>query len=1032
VRLVGQPIEDALFSGVFIGDAKASVRLTVEPDWYLTTTMAIGTLEVERGPVRYYQRAANDQVEVEIPNVSNYEDDASVDQPAASCTITIDNVRMDVNDEGDSEDLGTVGYYTPHHGRSIESQARWGHFPNEWSSVLDANALLRSYAGYGGTDKTIPDAVDDGNLMLQGVWLVDDWRVSTRGQLVLQCRNAMSLLIDQPIYPPLVPMGIYPLEFFRWNRLFRDISAGSVSSDLVIPGTSVTAGDKRAVFVDSSVDRWYPEASPGSEVPNGGYILLGHQGDDCLDGSTDTFCLSVGNSSPEKTFCTDWWEFDCGDYINAVYVHPWAGNYTCYISVLENGVWQGDAIVPYTFYPMNGGDRAVDTGADIPYVTTSGVPWETGIEIILPRVYLAERVRVSFRDHHQSPWGPYYYRCGMRELRLRASTNLTTGGSTSSVVSPPLFFAADHIRVQDNLNATGYMTSSHLWQVDPFGDASTWPRNAGPAATSEAVYSLRMIRDGSGYWLCARDGTISSFGSAVHYGDPKSSGFAANSDNGVTEMAVTHTGLGYWCITTNGTVYSFGDAPSYGNPVATGSSFFFSIEAHPTTYGFWAMDTNGKVTAFGGATDHGDFSEAALNHSASETNTSEAAVRIRSTLAGDGYWILTDGGRVQGLGAAPDHGQVDQINTNPTDYFQSWYSLLPAPDNGGYLIMRGDGYMVICGDVAYFGSPIPGEQGELRRPGNYSDYADLVKLLALWSGFHLFNEFEDSTGWPAVYGNIESTGAYAEDPLPLDMFDKQLPADVMKQFAEIVGYIGPYVDEEGGLRFETPNVWNFGNFYSDGSYTSEIPELDERWNLLESTSSGTKQYDRSEIIISTEEPTEAQDTTIVTRYVPPNQQRLRGMSRPAIWVNGAFDNEVDQKVMAELVAMHLWFRTRTSQVSGLYHPGIQINDQIRILDRSTDETATHYVLGKSVSWDAATGVLTMSLRTHWLGDRDAWAVTAGAGSSVEGLEQFALSATTIAALQSRGIDITAVEGTTSLTHTGSLAPPPGTDGAATP
>jgi hypothetical protein len=247
-----------------------------------------------------------------------------------------------------------------------------------------------------------------------------------------------------------------------------------------------------------------------------------------------------------------------------------------------------------------------------------------------------------------------------------------------------------------------------------------------------------------------------------------------------------------------------------------------------------------------------------------------------------------------------------------------------------------------------------------------------------------------------------------------------------------VGYIGPYVDEEGGLRFETPNVWNFGNFYSDGSYTTEIPELDERWNLLDATSSGTKQYDRSEIIISTEEPTKAQDTTIVTRYVPPNQQRLRGMSRPAIWVNAAFDNATDQKVMAELVAMHLWFRTRTTQVSGLFHPGIQINDQIRILDRSTDETATHYVLGKSVSWDAASGVLTMSLRTHWLGDRDAWAVTAGAGTTMENLEQFALSESTRAVLRARGIDITAVEGATDLTHAGSLAPPPGTDGAATP
>lgn len=1035
MRSITSHIEEALYSGVLVGDYKAQVRLTVEPDWYLYTTVAgeTGTMPVERTPVRWYQNAANDQTEIEIPNVIDYSADRTVGQQAASCTITIDNIWMDENLEGDGVRLGKKGYFTPHHGATIEAQARWGQVPNIWQNVLDGNALIRAYAGNGGQDLTVSAAVAAGHLMLDGVWIVDDWQATSGGRLSLTCRDVAALLIDQPIYPPLIPASIYPLEYYRYRPENRAISASAVTETTVTPGSPVAPGDRALTFVDSSVDRWYPATSPGSEIPNGGYVLHGHRGIDCLDNNGDTFCLSVGNSSPDKSFCTDWWEFAVNDVINAVYVHPWAGNYTAFVSVMENGAWQGGAIVPYTFYPMNGDGRAVDTGANIPYVTSSGVPWETGIEIPLDRAYMAQRVRISFRDHAYSPWGPWYYRCGMREFRARVSSaGLVLGGSVSQVTVPPVFYGGVAVRDPDDQNVAGYMTISQHGQIDAFGDAAILNNNGTGDNQTDAIDATLCFRNGvpvTGYYSMDNNGFIVCYGDAVFYGSPGRNGELSTPNGLWCDLHLNTAEDGYWVINWDGRIYNFGNAVAFAAVTVAPGEFVARASKDPTGDGLFLVTSNGEVHVRGTATHFGNFTEAAvLNASATGPRI---CTDIQSTITGNGYWVLVSDGRVQAFGDADDHGEI----VNPVaslDNFQRYYQLFPAGDDAGYLLLRGDGTIYPIGEVEWFGSPIPGSTGQLRRPGNYLDYADIIKELALWCGFHFFNEMDDE-GKPAVYGNIETTGAFARDPLPLDMFDKKLPADVMKQISEIVGYV-MYVDEEGALHWHSPNFFNFGNFLADGSYTTEIPEFDERWNLLESQSSGTRRYDRSEIILSTTEPTQELNGTVTTRYIPPNQARLRGQCRPAVWVNQALDDPDEQKVMAELVALHLWFRSRTANVTGLYHPGVSINDQIRVLERTTGETAVHYVLGKQTSFNRETGELTMSLTTHWLGDRDSWAVTTAGTNSDMAVEQFQLSELALSTLKRRGIDVTSIERPTEVTNMPppSSPPPPEEEGVATP
>ncbi len=98
------------------------------------------------------------------------------------------------------------------------------------------------------------------------------------------------------------------------------------------------------------------------------------------------------------------------------------------------------------------------------------------------------------------------------------------------------------------------------------------------------------------------------------------------------------------------------------------------------------------------------------------------------------------------------------------------------------------------------------------------------------------------------------------------------------------------------------------------------------------------------------------------------------MVKPAMWVNGLFVDADRRQIMAELIAMHIWFSKRQGQTTCVANPNIQINDQVRLFERQSAETYIHYVRGVSTNHDLDTGVYTMTLTTHWLGDHDDWSI----------------------------------------------------------
>jgi hypothetical protein len=257
--------------------------------------------------------------------------------------------------------------------------------------------------------------------------------------------------------------------------------------------------------------------------------------------------------------------------------------------------------------------------------------------------------------------------------------------------------------------------------------------------------------------------------------------------------------------------------------------------------------------------------------------------------------------------------------------------------------------------------------------GNYRDYSDIIKDLALWAGFYLY----DGTGGdPSVFGNIESTGIADTGSCILeDQFAKKTVIDAMHLIRDIVSYL-LRVDEEGGFRFESPNYFKAGNFDMAGSYVPVIPEIDEAMQLTDYTAVSSDSPARSDIIISSDEPTANLDNTVTTHLVPQNVGLLRGIVKPLMFINEFLSDPNDQLVMARLLDREIRNALVGGSVSCAANPCIGINDQVKIHERVTSETGIHYITGCRTNQDLDTGSYLMTLSTYRIGDEDGFTVTA--------------------------------------------------------
>lgn len=1036
----------------FIGDNKSIGRVTVEPLWNLNSTGASYGGSV-RGPYRWFQDVADSGVEWEVPNVKSIDIDRSDTQDIATCTITLSNIWHEGNLETaeDNAYLGMPGYFWPKRGLEVN---RWGQLggkgsfrkdgfwdPNfSWQNVLVPYALLRTWEGYGGHPTetnfvSVQDNIDNENVLITGTWLIDTVQAGSNGDMVLQCRDMGKLLLEQLCFPPTVPNGLYPLEYYPAGKTAFDSVFGPKPKTGVSPGSQ---GEVRSAYYDSSLDN-------STGVPNS--AINGHYGSHGVDGHWDTFSLSDAYALPGDGGV--WWEFDVNHAISNLSIKPWAGGYDCYVSISRDGNWLGTETVP--------GTPTVKyvTKINLPHAIPDGLEPVTFIELPEwfdqePGVGHAARCRITFRNLYYSgiPDGSGdQYRGGIRDLIFYKEGAKADPYSPDFTTLPWTFSMCAH-------PTRGYWVIEADGTVHGFGDAADYDSTAFGTVPLSAVHpdnkSIAMCAhpDGKGYWVLDLVGNVYAYGSATHYGEylVPWPGASVWGEDGLAawDITPTYTGNGYWVIYGDGNVRGFGDAsPSSATLPWTSVGIYMNtvindkwliqhqgngIAGHPTKMGFWATTGSGEVYAYGDAVQYGQLDQRVYNAGMADTfrlAKTEFTRSIEPTRSGNGYWVAFGSGHIAAFGDAvgqgptyvyadvnPDSiGGALDIPIDPTtaidwSFFRALvWDIARDPDGTGFWVLVAGG-AVGAYNAEFWGMPsYNGLSGYRWHEGNYTgEFSDVIKELLSWSGFTLYSPSATDV---EVFGAIESTGIKTDTSITAEKFDKRPILDIIKELCEVVAYRFKVL-EDGSVSIGSSNIWRSGNFDENGDriYVESgtntrvdegdpgaveyIPLVDELVDLFEYSTSLNSESMRSEIIIGNDAPDPKNPgSTSFVRHTPRSGSELvasgvpimRNIPRVGMWISSLFQNQEEMKLMAELISLNAWFAERTSTATCVANPMISIGDQVKFAERNTSEFNIHYVTGVNSSHNLETGEWTYTLTTHWLGDADNWVITASAADA---------------------------------------------------
>lgn len=429
---VSEQVWDTWEAGDFTGPNRPITRATISKN------------KVNQyGGTDYRTIIFNQNVEyIEIPNIKTCTINRSIGADSASFSLTMVNQtdivvddNLDLAHDGGSsptrrelQDLGKPGYYTFRRGQSIDSYGEnpWGHDVTEWSDIIIPNRVVFIYQGYG-TDGSLRP-VDDTSLVLTGIFIIDDVSYSANGTITMKGRDLAKLLIEQRLYPPIIPVEEYPLIFSsdHYEDTYEFITRELTKTETTTSTTSSSSGPNVAKHIstgyDSSVTPWY------------GYngTVYGHKASDAFDGNGSTYWLSVGNSGPNEVWSYEWIGANCGgNPINKVKFKPKWGGYVCWVAVRTSAGWQGSSKVPYGATS----EPAYPNGSDVPFVRKVNVPKsESWFEVDLPGVYNAEEIRIVFSNLADSDLGTYQYRAGVYEVQAYLYKPSTSEESTTEVV----------------------------------------------------------------------------------------------------------------------------------------------------------------------------------------------------------------------------------------------------------------------------------------------------------------------------------------------------------------------------------------------------------------------------------------------------------------------------------------------------------------------------------------------------------------------------------------------------------------------
>lgn len=1005
----------AIAAGDFTGDTRATARVTIQMS-------ALGLYQNDGliySSVLFPNSGYGAQ---ELPNVKSVNWNRSVDD-VASMTMELFNTKPLPSgtgpDTGDSFDL--LGYYTYNRGRTSYSQSNWGHSSNEWQDMLVPDRLVRVYQGCGADYTVLPE--DDTHLVLTGVWLIDDVTYSADGLITIECRDLARVLLDQIMFPPVVPRVDYPLRF----EAYHDV-------------------DNPDTYTGEWIHPNYQLSSNGA-VGSTTEVQFGHHPADAVDISMDTYWLSTGFDVPDHPSSYCWWQGShSGTELSAVKLAVRGGPYRVYMSVytdVANGGgttgWNGSLKIPYTPAPT-----APENGSGILYSKTGIATYGGELTFTFPPVTGITKIRLTFTNLYKTEHTPGIYRAAVRDVQISTTSTVVVDGGThvegnygdyTEIVRRLLayggfFWPQDgtqyltgattrtfNFDTPDPYLTTGTGTAGRVW--GDLQDSGTF----GPAALDIPVWDKKPLMDGVNYvkdvlgflfFVDEQGAVIFRSPNIFRLGNWQTDVDGLDATRVLTYLTVRDDeailGLRAKLSSRNTREHVFvANVNGKIGAVANGRVLF---PAGLRRVGGWCVDTDTEIftrrgwlrwdaVVVGDETLSLDADGAATWQAIQDVGIFPPQPRKMRRVAANNFDALT----------TPDHRWfVERYNTSDRAWRRRYATTeaLTKLDRVARAAMGAAAPQATMTDALVELVAWAYTEGTVRysrhgrdcgltiyqSPAANPDNCEFIRLA-------LKAEFGED-GWRTRLrkGCLEfvlsaAAGRRVLQHLSVDKAPTMAFLAALTQ-EQLDLFIAVSVAGDGHARFTS----EFSSRESRFFYQTVGPRLDAFLSACALAGIATSVHVRSgegnwhgrgEVatvtLLTNDYATIGQFVQVEQDYdgivwcpsMPTHHNWLARRNGSVFYTGNTdqnFETSEECQIMADLIALRQLFTFRTDTLRIAANPAIQCDDQIKLLERTTGDAYFHYVRSISSSWDLAEGKWIYDLTTSWLGDSPSgeWAV----------------------------------------------------------
>jgi hypothetical protein len=215
----------------------------------------------------------------------------------------------------------------------------------------------------------------------------------------------------------------------------------------------------------------------------------------------------------------------------------------------------------------------------------------------------------------------------------------------------------------------------------------------------------------------------------------------------------------------------------------------------------------------------------------------------------------------------------------------------------------------------------------------------------------------------AIWGDLQDAGVAGIAELGFENFDKKSLMECIAYIKDILGFIF-MIDETGGVQWRMPNVFDRGNWRTTISkkpgYVADMVTITEDDFLVSLDSTISYKNVREGNFVGN---INGQFGAFARGWNP----NPTGLRRMGYWSDDNWANYKECARASEFISLRQLFTYRQDRMRIPGFPKIQIDDQIRILERTTSEGYIHYVKSISSTLDMTTGEYYYDIQTHWLG-----------------------------------------------------------------